>query len=1694
MPMSALDRLLARFLEGVNYESRTGSDSELFAPNSPFVIDLADETFLDLFSLLNIFLLAELRATQGVVEVRLPGFGSNETPPLSPREYTIARSQGAEARALAGIEELFTRTERSMRLISFLNYFGFFLALANSRAEKRVGIPGVSPTLLESASHYRGIATSKSPRVLPLLPLNTRDAHQVFVNRRQVQEWVSSLDPRLGKLPLIRDGEFATLLGFELAENVVQHAFARDPHGFSTELHPGMSETETPEWSSLGAVAIRVLESTSDLRSHFPDEFEAILNPARASGVLEVVVGDRGIGLSGSLGPRVEEVRQENGLDTTDLHDIVAYALHPLGSRKKGGRLRPHALHRVANCVAKYGGVLRIRTNNQEFLYTAETIDQQLYDYSKPFGIYTDTSRPCICPLGMQMQVAIPLVPPPKARSLVSLASTTDLTIASGRKSKLVAAGAFNLADVLLTPRGQGNLANLVETLAMEPEDTYVVYDFESSGREWTVETFSAFIESQARVLDGHLCIGINLDPALAERVRLQELREDSGPGRPSHLLPNHSLLPVQDTDRRIHWFGLGPWQFDSALTDLLVTRQGRKGRQRSRSRVSTGEIVDRIFSENPRLDLNKSEVHRELIHFLRNNNLFRGVNPGSKKREASWIARLDQSMFVESLQRVVSTRLAEHLEDLGCFLPEEEFYRLPSSGHFSEGFLYTLPLLQDEGASDQICSWIGYALHELAPAPIEEILLVGLTAPVELLSLKLSQVIASPRIRYLNLGHFQHPNDIHISAAREWRIPAVLLSDVESSGDTREELERICLESGIQVLGSITLFKLASDSRPLRTFFWRNLPSVSEDDKEVPQFVLHEVAQRKSAEYSSVQGGADEGVQYLVEPFSLEPFRYSRLSREKFRENPSRRQVAYRKRLYDLESLGALRFGHWIFGEHHFQFTVSFEDIMASGWVAGQLVREVLDLCKDHPIDLVLLPLHSRIGSFVPRLQTAFRQMRGERFDPIYCVSTRSITERPFYLIPKRAKDIISASTSVQSGRNLNILILDDAIASGRSLFTLLRAIVLAARTNEAQKTDSNVPRVLYFSILDRQGQAQRTTISGMRALGLTGDRGLESEDFEHQQIEVQMKSWLDLEIPARGEHDCSACRENRLLERAKRELTLPRGHPIFNEIELRQMEVRPRSTEGRLFFEQQVSPLSKEVKVLDLPAQSVELGLWLFTGYQRQGYPFHKLLEVYVKLHSELDHNDSNDLRFLSEAGKVFFRDWRGLVGQWESQSWLDILRPHLLSGTLLGKHLLPEGGRALALGRNRGRSNQASPSDTGLKLLVELTMQRLVEGEVDRSLDTLARSNLTSGLQMFAVYYRSSIDEIEPHQADHLSETDLLAEIVDRVRRRTARSFDLSLSVRDVETVFLSSHQQHSFISHLLTVLNHTVRAKDRTHSRILASELQRLGAGEEIVSTPRAIVTQAVEFGHSFGVIRSKFPALFQGSGRREADYLQLNLDELVEVWSDSGTEEEGSILISEEMQSKAAIVASRFPVYIRNPILDALELVTVSLEEALGTIKLEVESLPNAEIVRLSIDKPKVLDGIYVLAPNRHTVESVLRNYILSPLERASSHTHPSVRVEVKAKSDAHQRAVVRLYISSNIQIAPEDWRGPERKSDLDFTRGITGFGGYSLNLFEISARPLDPGIIIEPDSMGGVVQIEFAQAFSPERRRNDVEG
>ncbi len=1640
----------------------------------PFIVDITGIDFADLFSLLNLLLLVDLcQSSIGVCSVRFPGISTGEVLPIPTEMYPDVRRDQRALGELSALAELSREAEPIYRFLAFLDHFGLFDSLLDVGAGGRSVVDGLTGKLRGVLMYYSGAGT-KGSRVLPLMPIRDGGDLLQFGTSKIIREWSEALPPDVQSAPLFADGEFARVFGYHLVENILQHS-ARSA---------AADDQRAP--TMMGAAAMRVLypETIAKLQNSYPERMRHALH-ASPLGMLEICVGDHGVGLANTIRDALGNERRRVGLPAAvTVDECVAFAFHPLGSRKPreerlGGA---HALNRILNSVAKYGGALRLRTGGRELFYGGADLQRRLVAWEGPLGVAPDSARDSIHPLGTQMQVLLPITAERGGRRAPREGEAESKP--SGRPIQIVVTGVYlreaSRPDAPISDRDKRQLSSLGNLLAEEPQQAVIAYDF--SRRDWGEKDFNGLLATQERILHAKCCIGINLDAGAATTLRQRELQDPwtaqdvADRHFLSELASYHRVFPVMDLVGHIWWFGLAHYPFDALLTRLLDSTKP----------LTVDDLLDG-GNGAPATD-----AQALLSYLAANAMLFENMGdpaPGEAPSvnggatSAGWRSRISRGDFHEARSRVVAQRFPQLLREAGAIRQDGKLYRLISADEFTGTFFQLTPLLQDEQVADQIVDWLIGAVNELVPPNVQAVSLVGVTGPVELLGRRLASRIAGVGAEGVSLGHYWRIDDEQLLRAGEWPQHAIVLSDVISTGETLKGVLDVLAERHFVTLGVVNLLKLRiesgderqpddGDGDSGRALFWEQPPEAG----EIPHFHLWETSVARSLPGAVVEASEDESNLVFVEPFSLYEFDYDALSRKRLRESAEVRENI--ERLTLLEDNDTLRAGHWVYGGHHFRYTISFGRLFEIDRLAGSLAHRLVQVCADWKIDEILLPLHSHIGALLPRLQTALRLLSGKEIPASFCLATKELSARPYYLLPRKVDRDIgarAAQLATARGSGLRYLILDDTIASGRTVDTLMRAMVRSAR-KAAQKHGLPVSPVEFvgvFAVLDRQGFARRTFTGGVRRMSLFGDARRENRARHELSLDFDFDYWVDLDLPVASRYDCEDCRELVALREAR--LRLGRDHLVGDELQSRERELRRRSTETPAFRSEHQRPLASSMELLDLRVKTVELALLHYSLFLRQGYPVSKLLVIYAQfLNARTGDDDDNSVLALVEMGRLLIRNWRKIASQHQTASFLAMLSREVERGSLIARRLLPELGRVMA-----------ERDYEELDAFVRGAVGRLASFNEENDPDSSRRSNLFFGLAVFVHYL-----QLFGRSPD--GERTRGEEVLGRLRRQADIVFASAEAAGSIGhamvDVFRTASVPSTFLSRLLLVLDHTVRARRHGHLDLLPLQLERVGRGVEPGVVGRHhLVEQIREFAHSLRAVAEQFPTVFSSrSSTTSRSALELLAYHILFLERISKAIEGGASVAAEEFRQLARTVSSQFPTQKVSPLFRALRSMVIDLKAVLRHVKKSVEERAPGRWPTEVFGSPA---DVQVLAVSEQDVIDLLENYLVDPKPDLAFAPEPRLCVSVEVTWSRLNLRCCRVLVYSNLA-SPE-----ELERSMETGPGLTAFGRFDRRLFGVSAQFRGRAVMPPaPDGFeySGAVELELQLAFPTTGEVRDV--
>ncbi len=1605
------------------------------------IIDLRHIAFISIFDLITLYLIADFsQACKGTTHLRFSGLGPHELPILNIDHYNDIRGGRRSRDSVPYGEAQYVEANRIYRFISFLHHFGLINALSLQRDTGRIVFEGIDQELLSKLHQYSGLGS----RILSLYPLRDASQLDVFMMQQAISAWLEGLPQHIREAPIFSDGEFSRVLGYQLALNVIEHS----GHDFAGE------------YGALGVVAMRVIEAErfADLRQSFSPSMQNVFDVSgNTRGVLELCIGDRGAGITATLFENYASLLSKAGIrKRAEPQDIVAFAFDEVGSSKPvDARLGGvHALHRILRCVIKYHGIVRIRTSGYEAIYDA-TASGHFRRGKNGLGVQPTHLTEALHPWGTQIQIALPLCRPNAPIGRISPRGYEKEVQRSGILKPRVVPVEAHLLPITQCPVGEtqppAQLARLSTSLMIEPTDRTIIFDF--SGRIWKEDEVVAFLISQKSVLHTHICVGVNcykgLPRFLREREQVESVDWPEWRGHPKELFEilstKHRLFPLLDSDRALTWLGLGRYEFDDVLRYIDDT--------------GMPQTMENLSYINPSLaDARNQEL---LTLYLDSNEGFftKAFSDGG----CSWKRRFGPRLWAECIEASVREGFGKFLNSLQC-VHDSGLYKLPSRSGFTKMFYQSAPLFQDPVASQQLADWMSSAVRSRLQPTDKAILLVCTTAPVELAAIYLANTMLELDVFVLNLGHYSDLDKENLLNEHDWMLPTFVLTDIVDTQRTLNEMLSLLAQMSIDVRAVLALIRF-NDVGEDRVFgecmFWDPPPDRVKEG-EIPTFYVAETKRPESVTDAEAWERS-EATLYFVEPFSLEPFDYESLSRR----NPDkgRRTSTNVKNLSLLEELRALRWGHFIYGTHHFPISVAMPLLLGSDAIAGPIVSKVLSLCKAKEVTHILYPLHSNIGRIIPRIKSSIMLHLGTDVESIFCISTRALTARPFYLLPTRLKDAILGTGVAVSGnrRGLRILILDDAVASGRTLETILRALVLQCRSAivASKTTRCPIESVDAISILDRQPLARGTLLKGIQRILIDMQNDTEGRTNEYG-FSFSYSSWLAMDMLVSEEGACELCDERAFLQQLQTAGALPSNHSLRHTLCERLEELAPKSTESPAFLKTPVLELPRAMDVGRVEAHTFELAYLEFAGQMQSGYPMNALVQQYQAMMREYSQDDflkSVGLRTLQrEMVRAFLRSWPMVTSQWSGVSVQQALMPMITNGSRCAITILAEAGWALS-GRNAKTSPLRALFSDAIAAFAKIT------DDSDSSLEK--RENLYIGCCLYCVIYlerslsQGGVREGRKYRV--IVDTALNAVIAALDAQPVTLYADLAL--RNIRLLLEQGGTKADFLPALFNVLDHTVRARrSLKHAHLIPALLTRLIKAQHARPRELSLLRDTVShFMNCLETVVDSFPALlsserasayaaFQHYGKRLLTHLEKHLD-------DSS--------VAEGLRDAASKLLNAHPYHDTNALSSCLMDMQVSVDALL--LWLEREAAKR----NITIFKDMPCEELYVLCQNTTLLRSIFENYTFGA-RPDKERGHVLIQVAPNAGVSSIKRITIKIRTN---------FGGSGATGQVQIGPGMVEFGARDVALFGIKSSCRAEKFTMDQNEYDSVIELELCQGL-----------
>lgn len=1636
-----------------------------------FSVDLTDFNFISLSYLLDLFLTINVAQSKyRCVNVLLPGLAVDEHEKLIVDDIPTIRKALNEGLISPGLKSSYRQIIHTYNFLCFLKHFGLFGALKPQRAIGKVVINGLAQDIEDKLFSYSG-AKNYQGRVFSMIAVWNNEIVDNFRDDTIIDQWLKNLPGEITQSPIFSEGEFSSVFGYQLGLNIIQHSLGKSSANKPPFFVAGNS-------SALGAIAMRFLPSklTEWIKSSFPSESLRVFERKNLRGVLEICVGDTGVGIVNTLREDYSKIVKKFGRDRGDaLNDkhVLGFAFDEIGSSKPqnerwGG---VHALHRILKSVIKYHGILRIRTHGYEFVYDVHR-DAVLARGREGLGILPpdDNIKEIVHINGVQIQILLPLESfdhytalIPKRSPLVHRGKTKP------SRFKFISTCAYkeHIKTAVDNPQAGNILIPLAQSLLKETQNTTIVYDFE--GQSWTEEQIAAFIYSQKAVLHTQQCIGINLNSRLAKALREREnliapvrLHKPHVPENFFHVLASKQrVFPVYDTKNRVWWLGLGRNRFYDSLQNLFFAENGYSFNQLTSMSSATMTPKEKELLE---LYLKTNTSYFELQKI---------------KGKFVWHSKLTEDVFKSALKRVIRDQLDSIIRDIGGIRNGGKLFKLPSREEFTQNFIQILPMIQNPNVMQQINAYMTMTLRDIVSNNYNEILLVCATAPSEMLARNLANSLFEINAHIINLGYYSALDEDKLLRPGDWKIPAIIISDIVDTKNTINDIYCCLTDRKIEIIGLMAILLMTSELRPVEIEPVMKLETSIKlpEEKSINNFYyIAKVGKPKTfPEAEAIDLYEDhENRLFVAEPFSLETFNLTNLQSIR-RERLSAFDKTNIDRTELLEKIGALRYGHWVYGRQHFRVTLCTKRMHSDDRVGGAICGELIELCLNSKIDHILTPLHSDIGDLVPRLLTGLKVTCGRHVGHSYLIATKAFPQRGFYVLTKHLQRLIEdRAKAIEKGeekQGLRLLILDEVIASGRSLETILRAIIRAARKAyiEYSIKVSPIYSLSFYSIMDRRGRASGTIWTGIRKISLVGDDYIEKLSEAKKLSEDELRDnepffylnydrWIVLDLPVQEKDSCSLCSEISGLQEIRHSLRETANEYLVKEIETRINEITPRPINVPSFVKSTKTKLPIKMKIGRFEkVNSMELFLWEFYNLSFRGYPYAYLINIYSQMASaketrELTNNEKNKLEItLAEMTRVFFVDFHRMVSEGSEARWIDELRKEVVIGSYIARKAFPEAGRALAV-------EERKKSRLLLINFFNLGLDTIAKMGPENDKDLQKRDNLTIGCLLFCNYYKHYI-RVKQYETYEEQKIKFPQHILDKLEELKEKK-DINIISRKLleiisQTVRTVTAPSGSFIPHLINVMNNTLRAKRSFHPHLIPAWITKIKRREYVTKKERDYLAHTLHsFIYSLKYIASTPYVLNDEDAPARIKSLENRIDKVVKGLNTPWPDEKPP----KSLAQSATRLKKFFPHQSATRIFQLLEYVNIPLGPIIEWI--EQEAKKKGIICDLS-DKANGYENLTILAPSEEKVQGVLKNYLFDKTNYVEgSGFQPRILVVVdkeKVKRYGSQLIELSFYTDLNLE-KDEDFiwkleRGP----------GIKELDGVDFKLFEIDGKhKIDP--------------------------------
>lgn len=390
----------------------------------------------------------------------------------------------------------------------------------------------------------------------------------------------------------------------------------------------------------------------------------------------------------------------------------------------------------------------------------------------------------------------------------------------------------------------------------------------------------------------------------------------------------------------------------------------------------------------------------------------------------------------------------------------------------------------------------------------------------------------------------------------------------------------------------------------------------------------------------------------YVVDPRSLKPvlLQSLRLESNFSKERSLTKRDKYLKILDNDNEYCRIVSGHFVYGKRHFATTADVHGIL-TGKIGANIISWIADICCGYEnrqvpweegninsfkgeISCILMPLHSQIHYLLPKLQIELAQ-RGKRYHHYFLDSTSFGGGVETYEIPRQLREQIKVKTSelkiikeqkqshsdyeiIIKKKQIRILILDDAIFSGKTIRTILNC--LGKQCNKLIQdyfgTDINdnehpIEWIRVFTILNQLPTDQSVLWHNLKTCSA-------SQKFRFDEFAPFVG------VATYNKYDCPVCRKieqlDKIIERVK---NISDTSAVAWAKEYKE-KLLPNTLEVQTFRKGKIGFLPNEIEVLPLSIESapdrynpkhVDAAIWRFYELMYLSYPLNDVLQCLEK-----------------------------------------------------------------------------------------------------------------------------------------------------------------------------------------------------------------------------------------------------------------------------------------------------------------------------------------------------------------------------------------------------------------------------------------------------------------------------------------------